>query len=94
MRRKGKLHGTIPAAGDTPEDAGGEGKGRPAPSAQGIQEAVNAEALPRGEAAAVALLFLYSLGVYALTLPPTVVGGDSGEIVVAAWTLAVPHPPG
>ena len=41
-----------------------------------------------------ALLFLYALGVYVLTLPPTVVGGDSGEIVVAAWTLAVPHPPG
>ena len=31
---------------------------------------------------------------YLITLPPTVVGGDSGEIVVSAWTLALPHPPG
>jgi len=31
---------------------------------------------------------------YVATLPPTVVGGDSGEIVVAAWKLALPHPPG
>jgi hypothetical protein len=31
---------------------------------------------------------------YVATLPPSVVGGDSGEIVVSAWKLALPHPPG
>lgn len=39
-------------------------------------------------------LFLASFLLYFCTLPPTVVGGDSGEIVVAAWKLALPHPPG
>ena len=34
------------------------------------------------------------LAVYVFTLPPTVVGGDSGEIVVAAWKLVYAHPPG
>mmetsp|Transcript_33025 Transcript_33025/g.104424 ORF Transcript_33025/g.104424 Transcript_33025/m.104424 type:complete len:771 (-) Transcript_33025:1513-3825(-) len=32
--------------------------------------------------------------VYLKTLPPTIVGGDSGDIVVSAWKLSVPHPPG
>jgi hypothetical protein len=32
--------------------------------------------------------------VYFATLPPTVVGGDSGDIVVAGVTGAVAHPPG
>ncbi|MCM8811822.1 MAG: DUF2723 domain-containing protein [Candidatus Omnitrophica bacterium] len=31
---------------------------------------------------------------YLLTLAPTVVGGDSGELTTAAVTLGVPHPPG
>ena len=94
MKRKGKLQDTSPAAGDASNSVADQGKGHPAPSAHGEQEVVEPEDLPRGEAAAVALLFFYALGVYVLTLPPTVVGGDSGEIVVAAWTLAVPHPPG
>jgi len=94
MKRKGKLQDTGPSAGDTSESMSDREKGHRAPSAQGEQQMVGSEDLPRGEAAAVALLFLYALGVYVLTLPPTVVGGDSGEIVVAAWTLAVPHPPG
>ena len=34
------------------------------------------------------------LTIYIWTLPPSVVGGDSGEIVVAAWTLVFAHPPG
>jgi len=37
---------------------------------------------------------LLVLGIYVRTLPPTVVGGDSGEIVVAAWKLVFAHPPG
>jgi hypothetical protein len=32
--------------------------------------------------------------VYFITLPPTVVGGDSGDIVVAGVTGSVAHPPG
>ena len=41
-------------------------------------------------AAATALV----LGLYVGTLSPSVVGGDSGEIVVAAWKLVFAHPPG
>jgi hypothetical protein len=40
----------------------------------------------------VAALLIFVL--YVWTLPPTVVGGDSGEIVVAAWKLVYAHPPG
>jgi hypothetical protein len=34
------------------------------------------------------------LAVYVRTLSPTVAGGDSGELIAAAYTLGVPHPPG
>jgi hypothetical protein len=34
------------------------------------------------------------LGAYVRTLSPTVAGGDSGELIAAAYTLGVPHPPG
>src|SRR6185312_561419 len=32
--------------------------------------------------------------IYVLTLYPSVAGGDAGELVSAAWTFGVPHPPG
>ena len=34
------------------------------------------------------------LAIYVRTLCPTVAGGDSGEFIVAAYTLGVAHPPG
>lgn len=37
---------------------------------------------------------LFALLVYGYTLAPTVTGEDSGELIGAAWTLGVPHPPG
>lgn len=37
---------------------------------------------------------LLAILVYALTLAPSVVGGDAGELVVASATGGVPHPPG
>lgn len=40
------------------------------------------------------LLFLVSFGVYLKTLCPTVYIGDSGELIAAAYTLGIPHPPG
>lgn len=41
-----------------------------------------------------ALVFLFSLAVYLKTLCPTVSFGDSGELITAAYTLGVAHPPG
>ena len=40
------------------------------------------------------LLFLIALTVYLFTLCPTVYVGDSGELITAAYTTGVPHPPG
>jgi tetratricopeptide (TPR) repeat protein len=37
---------------------------------------------------------LFALIVYILTLGPTVTGEDSGELVTAAYTLGIAHPPG
>lgn len=38
--------------------------------------------------------FALPFGVYIVTTSPTVPFGDSGELIVAACTLGVPHPPG
>src|SRR5581483_1437856 len=43
---------------------------------------------------AAATAFLITLAAYLATLAPTVTGEDSGELVPAAWTLGIPHPPG
>ncbi|MBI4603885.1 MAG: DUF2723 domain-containing protein [Planctomycetes bacterium] len=40
------------------------------------------------------LAFSLSLPVYVLTLAPTVSGEDSGELITAAATLGIAHPPG
>ncbi|MGB1597536.1 MAG: protein O-mannosyl-transferase family, partial [Promethearchaeia archaeon] len=34
------------------------------------------------------------VAVFAATQFPTVPGGDSGELIVAACSLGIPHPPG
>ncbi len=39
-------------------------------------------------------VFAVALGAYVLTLAPTVTLVDSGELIVAAWSAGVPHPPG
>jgi Tfp pilus assembly protein PilF len=38
--------------------------------------------------------FLLPFVIYLLTLCPTVHWGDSGELITAAYTLGIPHPPG
>lgn len=38
--------------------------------------------------------FCTTLFIYTTTLCPTVAGGDSGELIVAACTMGIPHPPG
>src|SRR5437762_3277993 len=43
---------------------------------------------------AAAALGVVILAVYVRTLAPTVAGGDSGELITAAYTLGVAHPPG
>ncbi|MDD5688150.1 MAG: DUF2723 domain-containing protein [Elusimicrobia bacterium] len=40
------------------------------------------------------LVFLVSFFFYIVTLYPTVSVGDSGELITAAYTLGIPHPPG
>jgi hypothetical protein len=40
------------------------------------------------------LIFILTLAVYIKTLCPTVAPRDSGELITAAYTLGVPHPPG
>ncbi len=40
------------------------------------------------------LSFLLSFAVYWITLAPTVTSEDSGELITAAYTLGVAHPPG
>ncbi len=43
--------------------------------------------------AAVTVFFTVLL-LYGVTLAPTIVAGDAGELVTAAYELGVPHPPG
>ena len=50
--------------------------------------------LAGGDAGFAALAAFAALGGYFYTLAPTVTSGDSGELVSAACTLGVPHPPG
>jgi tetratricopeptide (TPR) repeat protein len=51
-------------------------------------------AFSRGDYVTALGVFLAVLAVYWTTLPPTVTGEDSGELIVAAYTLGIPHPPG
>ncbi len=39
-------------------------------------------------------VFLTTFAVYLRTLCPSVYVGDSGELIAAAYTLGIPHPPG
>ena len=48
----------------------------------------------RGDYRVATVAGLLALLVYVCTLAPTVTGEDSGELIGAAWTLGVPHPPG
>ena len=40
------------------------------------------------------LVFLFAFTLYFVTLPPTVTLVDSGELLLAAYTMGVAHPPG
>lgn len=40
------------------------------------------------------LSFIIPLAVYSATLAPTVTFGDSGELISAAYSLGISHPPG
>ena len=46
------------------------------------------------EVAPACFAFAVSLSVYIFTLAPTITFGDSGELVTAAYTLGIAHPPG
>jgi hypothetical protein len=51
-------------------------------------------ALNRGDYLTALGVFIAVLAVYWTTLPPTVTGEDAGELIVAAYKLGIPHPPG
>jgi tetratricopeptide (TPR) repeat protein len=61
-----------------------------------ILEAPPPSAILRSRATQLGLaaLFLASLGLYAATCARTVTGEDSGELIAAAYTVGVAHPPG
>jgi tetratricopeptide (TPR) repeat protein len=40
------------------------------------------------------LVFIIGLTLYAATLPPSILPGDSGELIAASYTLSIAHPPG
>ncbi len=40
------------------------------------------------------LVFIIALTVYVATLPPSILPGDSGELIAASHTLSIGHPPG
>jgi dolichyl-phosphate-mannose-protein mannosyltransferase len=69
---------------------------KPRPDAPATPPPAAAPAPPTatGGAWAEAFAGLAVLAVYLRTLAPTVVGGDSGELVTVAATLGVAHPPG
>ena len=51
-------------------------------------------ALSRSDYLTAAFVALAAMAVYLLTLGPTVTGEDAGELVTAAYTLGIAHPPG
>jgi tetratricopeptide (TPR) repeat protein len=53
-----------------------------------------AHGLTRGDGLTALGVIVAALAVYLLTLAPTVTGEDSGELITAAYTLGIPHPPG
>ena len=40
------------------------------------------------------LVFIITLALYVATLPPSILPGDSGELIAASYTLSIAHPPG
>ncbi len=50
--------------------------------------------MPASDRVLVVLLGLFSFTVYCLTLSQTLPAGDSGELISAAYTLSIAHPPG
>ena len=52
------------------------------------------ERFQRSDFVAAGLVFLITLGVYIATLAPNVTLLDSGELITAAATFGVGHPPG
>lgn len=65
---------------------------RPLPSSDAPPSATAAGGAPISVLALA--VFAVSLVTWLLTLAPTVTGEDSGELVAAAYTLGIPHPPG
>ena len=53
-----------------------------------------ARPIERGDLLGAATVWCASFLLYVRTLAPTVTGEDSGELIAAAYTLGIPHPPG
>ena len=75
--------------------AAGRSPGSPAPTMTDQAEAGRQDSSSRRRSAAViAAAFLIPFVVYVRTLAPTIVGGDTGELVTSAYVLASPYPTG
>ncbi len=78
-------------AGATSSPTSSSRQPRPSSSAA---EAAGFRLADRATLIVAGIVFAASLLTYLFTLAPTVTGEDSGELVSAAYTLGIPHPPG
>lgn len=64
------------------------------PQADAVTSLAELAGSGRGPGLALGGVAIAALVLYVRTLAPSVVGGDSGELIAAAHVLGVPHPPG
>jgi hypothetical protein len=64
-----------------------------APEYSGMLLSLSSRLLDRYDLLLAFVVVVVALGVYVATLGPTVTGEDSGELITAAYTMGIAHPP-